>query len=42
MSRFVHTYEQAIEFWHGMDEGFRGRKAIDRDFRDNHEGESEQ
>jgi hypothetical protein len=34
--------ERDIEFWHGMDEGFRGRKAIDRDFRDNHEGESEQ
>jgi hypothetical protein len=34
--------EKSIEFWHGMDEGFRGRKAIDRDFRDNHEGEPEQ
>ena len=34
--------ERAIEFWHGMDEGFRGRKAIDQDFRDNHEGEPEQ
>jgi hypothetical protein len=34
--------ERAIEFWHGMDEGFRGRKAIDREFRDNHEGEPEQ
>jgi len=33
--------ERAIEFWHGMDEGFRGRKAIDQDFRDNHEGEPE-
>ncbi|MGO9255151.1 MAG: DUF2203 domain-containing protein [Bryobacteraceae bacterium] len=34
--------EKAIEFWHGMDEGFRGRKAIDRDFREHHEGEPEQ
>ena len=33
--------EPAIEFWHGMDEGFRGRKAIDEDFRENHEGEPE-
>jgi hypothetical protein len=32
--------EPAIEFWHGVDEGFRGRKAIDRDFRDNHRGDS--
>jgi len=34
--------ESVIEFWHGMDEGFRGRKAIDRDFREHHEGEPEQ
>lgn len=34
--------ESAIEFWHGMDEGFRGRKAIDQDFREHHEGEPEQ
>jgi hypothetical protein len=27
--------ESAIEFWHG-DEGFRGRKPIDRDFLDHH------
>jgi hypothetical protein len=33
--------EPEIEFWHGMDEGFRGRKAIDQDFRDNHEGDPE-
>jgi len=26
--------EPSIEFWHGVDEGFRGRKAIDSDFRD--------
>jgi hypothetical protein len=25
--------EPSIEFWHGVDEGFRGRKAIDGDFR---------
>jgi hypothetical protein len=34
--------EDAIEFWHGVDEGFRGRKAIDQDFRDHHEGDREQ
>jgi hypothetical protein len=34
--------ESSIEFWHGMDEGFRGRKAIDQDFREHHEGEPEQ
>jgi len=34
--------EDAIEFWHGVDEGFRGRKAIDQDFRDHHRGDSEQ
>lgn len=27
--------ESAIEYWHG-EEGFRGRKPIDRDFLDNH------
>jgi hypothetical protein len=27
--------ESDIEYWHG-DEGFRGRKPIDRDFLDNH------
>jgi hypothetical protein len=31
--------EEAIAFWHGMDEGFRGRKAIDQDFLDHHEGD---
>ncbi len=31
--------EAKIEFWHGVDEGFRGRKAIDQDFLDHHEGE---
>lgn len=28
--------ERGIEFWHGVDEGFRGRKPIDQDFLDNH------
>ena len=31
--------EPDIGFWHGMDEGFRGRKAIDQDFRDHHRGD---
>ncbi|HXB74378.1 MAG TPA: DUF2203 domain-containing protein [Candidatus Acidoferrales bacterium] len=31
--------EPAIEFWHGVDEGFRGRKAIDQDFLDHHSGD---
>ena len=31
--------EPAIGFWHGVDEGFRGRKPIDQDFRDNHRGD---
>ena len=30
--------EDAIEHWHGVDEGYRGRKRIDRDFLDHHEG----
>ena len=33
--------ERAIGFWHGVDEGFRGRKAIDQDFRDHHKGDYE-
>jgi hypothetical protein len=28
--------EDAIRFWHGAQEGFRGRKPIDEDFRRNH------
>jgi hypothetical protein len=32
--------ETKIEFWHGTDEGFRGRKPIDDDFLANHKGES--
>jgi hypothetical protein len=31
--------EAAIEYWHGVDEGFKGRKTIDKDFRDHHEGD---
>ena len=34
--------EPSIEFWHGVDEGFRGRKAIDPDFRDHLEGDRAQ
>jgi hypothetical protein len=34
--------ERAIEFWHGVDEGFAGRKAIDGAFRENHRGDLEQ
>ena len=34
--------EKAIEFWHGVDEGFRGRKPIDQEFLDHHSGEPEQ
>jgi len=28
--------ESAIGFWHGVEDGFRGRKPIDRDFLDGH------
>jgi len=31
--------ETGIGFWHGVDEGFRGRKPVDRDFLDNHRGD---
>jgi len=31
--------EQSIEFWHGVDEGFRGRKPIDQEFRNQHRGD---
>jgi hypothetical protein len=34
--------EDAIGYWHGVDEGFRGRKPIDQDFLDNHEGGDEE
>ena len=31
--------EKSIAFWHGTEEGFRGRKAIDREFLENHKGD---
>jgi hypothetical protein len=31
--------ETRIEFWHGVEEGFRGRKPIDKDFLDHHKGD---
>ena len=31
--------ESGIGFWHGVEEGFRGRKKIDQDFLDNHQGD---
>jgi len=31
--------EEDIEHWHGVHEGFAGRKVIDRDFLENHRGE---
>jgi hypothetical protein len=31
--------EQGIQFWHGVDEGFRGRKPIDAGFLEHHRGE---
>jgi hypothetical protein len=34
--------ETAIGFWHGVDEGFRGRKPIDQDFLDHHTGDPPQ
>jgi hypothetical protein len=32
--------EDKIAFWHGLEEGFRGRKPIDHDFIRNHRGET--
>jgi hypothetical protein len=32
--------EERIEFWHGLDEGYAGRKPIDEEFRANHFGET--
>jgi hypothetical protein len=34
--------EASIEYWHGADEGFGGRKPIGRDFRDPRRGNPEQ
>jgi hypothetical protein len=32
--------ETGIRFWHGVDEGFSGRKAIDHDFLAHHRGDA--
>jgi hypothetical protein len=32
--------ESRIEFWHGIEEGFRGRKPIDDEFLQNHRGDA--
>ncbi len=32
--------EERIRFWHGMDEGFAGRKPIDDEFLENHRGDA--
>lgn len=32
--------EERIRYWHGMDEGFAGRKPIDDEFLDNHRGDA--
>ena len=34
--------EDQIRFWHGDQEGFRGRKPIDQEFLQNHRGEAPQ
>ena len=34
--------EGEIEFWHEVEEGFSGRRAIDQDFRDHHRGDPAQ
>ncbi len=34
--------EDRIRFWHGAEEGFRGRKPIDEEFLQNHRGEASQ
>jgi hypothetical protein len=31
--------ESGIRFWHGLEEGFRGRKPVDDDFLANHRGD---
>jgi hypothetical protein len=32
--------EDRIRYWHGLEEGFRGRKEIDSDFLSHHRGDS--
>lgn len=34
--------ESGIEYWHGLEDGFRGRRRIDRDFVDRHRGDEAQ
>ncbi len=34
--------EPAILFWHGITDGFQGRKIIDEEFRNNHKGSAPQ
>jgi hypothetical protein len=34
--------EPEITFWHGIEEGFRGRKTIDQEFLDHHHGDRAQ
>jgi hypothetical protein len=34
--------EAGIAFWHGVEEGFAGRKPIDQDFRDHQRGDGAQ
>lgn len=34
--------EPSITYWHGTEEGFAGRKAIDQDFREHHHGDPAQ
>jgi hypothetical protein len=34
--------EAKIEYWHGVEEGFRGRKPIDQAFLENHRGDPPQ
>lgn len=33
--------EERIRFWHHVEDGFKGRQAIDQDFIENHKGEAE-
>jgi len=33
--------ETSIDYWHGTDEGFRGRKPIDEEFLQNHKGDTQ-
>ena len=39
---FVVSRPRVLTFWHGVDEGFRGRKPIDQDFLDHHQGDRPQ